>query len=160
MGLLDLKDNDAYGFLAIAPPSPLQEHARTMMKLYLDRLSRDANQLKVPLVVVIFPVEPQISDQTRKDYSLKMHSDFPPNVVTDRQPEKWVEAVGEEDGFPVFDPLDALRSVENEQPFLRNRSVSFDPVHPSISGARASGLGIAQFLEQEKLVGAVKAAQK
>jgi lysophospholipase L1-like esterase len=130
-----------------------------MMKLYLDRLSHDAKQLNVPLVVTIFPVEPQISEKTREDYSRMMHSYFPPNVVTDRQPEKWVEAVGQEDGFPVFDPLDALRSVESEHPYLRNKSVSFDPVHPSIAGARASGFAIAQFLEQQKLVGNLKASQ-
>ncbi len=160
MGILDLKDSDAFGFLAIGPPSPVQDHARAMMKLYLDRLARDADRLKVPLVVAVFPVEPQISDRTRRDYSIMMHSDFPPNVVTDRQPEKWVEAVGKADGFPVFDPLDALRSVESEHPYLRNKSVSFDPVHPSIAGARASGLAIAEFLEQERLVGDAMGAKK
>jgi lysophospholipase L1-like esterase len=159
MGILDLKDSDAFGFLAINPPSPLQEHARTMMKLYLDRLSRDANQLKVPLVVVLFPVEPQLSEQSREDYSRMMHSYFPPEVVTQNQPEGWVEAVGKEDGFPVIDVLPALRSVESEHPYLRNRSVSFDPVHPSIVGAKACGLAIAQFLEQGKLVGNPKVSQ-
>lgn len=148
--VLKLKDNEGFGFLAIDPPSPEQEQARRMMTLYLTRLARYSDAHKVPLAVVVFPVEVQLSEEARRTYSQKLHIQFGPEVEEGR-PQKWVEQAGQQNGFPVLDLLPALRSLDHDQAFLRNRSISVDPVHTSPMGHRAAGEAIAEFLRKNGL---------
>jgi lysophospholipase L1-like esterase len=148
--IVKLKDNEGFGFLAIDPPSPEQAHAREMMTLYLQRMARFAAAHNMRFAVVVFPVEPQLSDDARRIYAEKLHIDFGPEIE-DGQPQKWVEEVGKQNGFPVLDLLPALRKLDHDQAFLRNRSISVDPVHPSEAGHRASGEAIAEFLKENGL---------
>jgi lysophospholipase L1-like esterase len=150
LNLLKLKDNDGFGFLAIEPDSPAQQQARRMMTLYLTRLARFAEAHKTPLAVVVFPVEVQLSADARRTYAEKLHLEFGPEVE-EGQPQKWVEEVGRQNGFPVLDLLPALRSLGDEPAFLRNHSISVDPVHPSVAGDRAAGEAIAGFLRENGL---------
>jgi lysophospholipase L1-like esterase len=151
LNILKLKDSEGFGFLAIDPPSESQRLARRMMALYLARMARYSQAHKVPLAVVVFPVEPQLSENARRMYKEKLHIDFSPEVE-EGQPQKWVEAEGRQDGFPVLDLLPALRSLNHEDAFLRNRSISVDPVHPSAAGDRAAGEAIADFLRGKGLI--------
>jgi lysophospholipase L1-like esterase len=150
LNILKLKDNEGFGFLAIESSSPEQEHARAMMSLYLARMERYAQAHKVPLAVVLFPVEVQLSDAARRTYEEKLHVTFGPEAQQG-QPQKWVAEAGKQIGFPVLDLLPALRTLPPDQAFLRNRSISVDPVHPSEVGDRVVGEAIAEFLRQNGL---------
>jgi lysophospholipase L1-like esterase len=150
LNILKLKDNDGFGFLAIEPPSAEQQQARSMMTLYLARLAGYAEARKVPLAVVVFPVEVQLSAEARRTYAEKLHLEFGPEA-SEGLPQKWVQEVGQKDGFPVLDLLPALRSLDHDQAFLRNRSISVDPVHPSVEGNRVVGEAIAGFLRDQGL---------
>jgi lysophospholipase L1-like esterase len=151
LNILKLKDNEGFGFLAIEPDSEAQQKARRMMTLYLTRLARFAKAHNTPLAVVVFPVEVQLSPGARRTYAEKLHLDFGPEVE-EGQPQEWVQQEGRQNGFPVLDLLPALRGVSPGQAFLRNHSISVDPVHPSEEGDRAAGEAIAGFLRENKLL--------
>jgi lysophospholipase L1-like esterase len=75
-----------------------------------------------------------------------LHLYFGPEVLRG-QPQGWIEQIGATNGVPVLDLLPALRAGDNGQLFLRNQSISVDPVHPSPAGHRIAGDEIARFLK-------------
>jgi len=146
LNILHLKDNDGFGFLAIEPPSPDQDKARAGVNQYIRRIANFARAHQERLAIVVFPVEPQLSEQALKLYAQQLHLYFGPEVLSG-QPQRWVEQMGQNYGVPVLDLLPALRAGDNGQLFLRNRSISVDPVHPSPAGHRLAGDEIARFLK-------------
>ena len=146
LNVLHLKDNDGFGFLAIEPPSPAQDRARAMVNQYIGRIANFTRLNHERLAIVVFPVEPQLSERALKLYAQQLHLYFGPEVLVG-QPQRWIEQMGASYGIPVLDLLPALRAGDNGQLFLRNRSISFDPVHPSPAGHRLAGDAIDRFLK-------------
>ena len=146
LNILHLKDNDGFGFLAIEPPSQAQDRARAMVNQYIGRIANFTRLNHERLAIVVFPVEPQLSERALKLYAQQLHLYFGPEVLAG-QPQRWIEQMGASDGVPVLDLLPALRAGDNGQLFLRNRSISFDPVHPSPAGHRLAGDAIDRFLK-------------
>jgi lysophospholipase L1-like esterase len=147
-GVLKLQSNEGLGFLAIEPPSALQRQAWVATRDYLGRIARLARDRHVRLGVVLFPVEPQLSQDALRLYTERFHMRLGPEVLTG-EPQQQLNLIGRENGFPVLDLLPAFRQTDHNQLFLRNRSLSFDPVHPSSLGHRLAGEKIAAFLRSE-----------
>jgi lysophospholipase L1-like esterase len=146
LNVLHLEDNEGFGFLSIEPPSPAQDKARAGVNRYIQRMANFARSHRVPLAIVVFPVEPQLSERALKLYAQQLHLYFGPEVLRG-QPQGWIEQIGATNGVPVLDLLPALRAGDNGQLFLRNQSISVDPVHPSPAGHRIAGDEIARFLK-------------
>jgi lysophospholipase L1-like esterase len=144
--ILHLEDNDGFGFLSIEPPSPAQDQARAGVSRYIQRIANFARSHQQRLAIVVFPVEPQLSERALKLYAQQLHLYFGPEVLRG-QPQGWIEQIGATNGVPVLDLLPALRAGDNGQLFLRNQSISVDPVHPSPAGHRIAGDEIARFLK-------------
>jgi len=146
LNVLHLEDNDGFGFLSIEPPSPAQDKARAGVNRYIRRIASFVRSHQQRLAIVVFPVEPQLSERALKLYAQQLHLYFGPEVLRG-QPQGWIEQIGAANGVPVLDLLPALRAGDNGPLFLRNQSISVDPVHPSPAGHRIAGDELARFLK-------------
>jgi lysophospholipase L1-like esterase len=144
--ILHLKDNEGFGFLAIEPPSPEQDKARQGVDRYIGRIANFTRMHGQPLGVVVFPVEPQLSEQALRLYEKQLHLYLGPEALNG-QPQRWVEQIGAVYHVPVLDLLPAMRKGDDGQLFLRNKSISIDPVHPSPAGHQIAGDEIARFVK-------------
>jgi len=150
LNVLHLEDNEGFGFLSIEPPSPAQDKARAGVNRYIQRIANFARSRQQRLAIVVFPVEPQLSERALKLYAQQLHLYFGPEVLRG-QPQGWIEQIGAANGVPVLDLLPAMRAGDNGQLFLRNQSISVDPVHPSPAGHRIAGDEIAHFLKSPRV---------
>ncbi|MGA3201351.1 MAG: GDSL-type esterase/lipase family protein [Bryobacteraceae bacterium] len=146
LNILKLKDNEGFGFLALDPPSPPQDKAREGVKRYLTRIAAFTRSHHQRLGIVVFPLEPQLSERALALYARKLHLELSPDVMKG-QPQGWVEQIGVEINVPVLDLLPAMRRGDDGELFLRNRSISVDPTHPSARGHRLVGEEMARWLE-------------
>jgi lysophospholipase L1-like esterase len=146
LNILHLKDNEGFGFLAIEPPSPEQDKARQGVNRYIARIANFTRMHGQRLGIVVFPVEPQLSERALELYEQKLHLFLGPEALIG-QPQRWVEQMGADYDVPVLDLLPAMRKAYHGQLFLRNRSISVDPVHPSPAGHQIAGDEIARFVK-------------
>jgi lysophospholipase L1-like esterase len=150
LNILHLKDNEGFGFLAIEPPSPEQDKALQGVRRYIGRIARFTQIHGQRLGIVVFPVEPQLSEHTLKLYEQQLHL-YLGTEALNGQPQGWIEQIGADYNVPVLDLLPAMRTADRGQLFLRNRSISIDPVHPSPAGHEVAGDEIARFLKSPKV---------
>lgn len=146
LDILHLEDNEGFGFLSIEPRSPAQDKAREGVDRYIRRIANFAQAHKERLAIVVFPVEPQLSERALRLYAQQLHLYFRSEVLRG-QPQRWIQEIGATYGVPVLDLLPAMRAGDDGQRFLRNRSISVDPVHPSAAGHHLAGDEIARFLK-------------
>jgi lysophospholipase L1-like esterase len=146
LDILHLEDNEGFGFLSIEPRSPAQDKAREGVDQYIRRITNFARVHRQRLAIVVFPVEPQLSERALRLYAQQLHLYFGSEVLRG-QPQGWIQQIGAKYGVPVLDLLPAMRAGDDGQLFLRNRSISVDPVHPSAAGHRIAGDEIARFLK-------------
>lgn len=151
LNILKLKDNEGFGFLALDPPSPLQDKAREGVRLYLNRIAAFSKAHHMRFGIVVFPLEPQLSQRALDLYADKLHLYLSPDVMSG-QPQAWIKKMGTEMGVPVLDLLPAMRRGDNNELFLRNRSISVDPTHPSPAGHRVAGEEIARWVKDAGLL--------
>ena len=150
LNILHLKDNEGFGFLAIEPPSPEQEKAREGVDRYIRRIANFTRLHGQRLGIVIFPVEPQLSAKSLRLYEKQLHLYLGPEALNG-QPQAWIEQIGASYQVPVLDLLPAMRRGDDGNLFLRNRSITIDPVHPSPSGHQIAGDEITRFIKDPKL---------
>ena len=128
LNILHLEQNDGFGFLALEPPSPAQDKARAGVNQYIRRIANFTRTHQQRLAIVIFPVEPELSERALKLYARQLHLYFGSEVLRG-QPQGWIQQIGASSGVPVLDLLPVMRAGDNGQLFLRNQSISVDPVH-------------------------------
>lgn len=146
LNILHLEDNEGFGFLSIEPRSPAQDKAREGVDRYIRRITNFARMHQQKMAIVVFPVEPQLSERALRLYAQQLHLYFGSEVLRG-QPQGWIKQIGANYGVPVLDLLPAMRAGDDGQLFLRNRSISIDPVHPSAAGHRIAGDELARFLK-------------
>jgi|SRR5579862_852358 len=149
--ILKLKDNEGFGFLALDPPSPLQNKAREGVQRYLARIAAVTRAHHQRLGIVVFPLEPQLSERALKLYAEKLHLYLSSEVMSG-QPQRWIKEIGIEMSVPVLDLLPAMRRGDRGDLYLRNRSISVDPAHPSVAGHRLAGDEIARWVKEARLL--------
>ncbi len=147
LNIIRLEDNEGFGFLSLEPPSAAQDRARAGVNRYIQRIASFVHSRGGQVAFVVFPVEPQLSERALKLYAEQLHLYFGPEVL-DGQPQGWIQQIGAANGLPVLDLLPALRAGDNGHLFLRNQSISVDPVHPSPDGHRIAGDELARFLKK------------
>jgi lysophospholipase L1-like esterase len=111
----------------------------------LEHLVALARAQRVPIVLVVFPVEVQLDAATieryRRDYGVTV-----PAQALDAEPQRRLRAFGAAHGVPVVDLLPTLRAAGGGDLYLRTGPVRFDPVHPSPRGHRIIGEAIHRAL--------------
>jgi|HubBroStandDraft_1064217.scaffolds.fasta_scaffold43258_2 lysophospholipase L1-like esterase len=132
-GVLDLRKEHAGDFLPIEPPSPMQTRAWASTTAILDRIMKEVHEQGVQAVLVLFPLELQISTETLNFYNKSFHLNVD-SIALAGNPQRILVQYARNHGVPIIDLLPAFRDSARNDLFLRNVSISFDPVHPSVAG--------------------------
>lgn len=132
-GILDLRKEHAGDFLPIEPSSPLQACAWASTTANLDRIVKEVREQGLQAVLVLFPLELQISTETLNFYNKSFHLNVD-SIALAGNPQQILLQYAHSHGVPMIDLLPAFRDSARNDLFLRNVSISFDPVHPSVAG--------------------------
>jgi hypothetical protein len=157
LGILDINKILGYNFLALEPPSPEQAEAWSSALQFLSRIAAFCNQHHYPLVVVVFPMEMQLSPAALRLYRDRLHVRLGSEAVSG-EPQRRIEEFGAANGVTVMDLLPAFRAVGAGKLFLRNISISHDPVHPSPLGNGVAGEEIFRALRAQHLLPVTESA--
>jgi hypothetical protein len=112
----------------------------------LERIVELSRSRNYQLVFVVFPMEMQLSPEMLNLYRTKFRirvdeaADF-------GEPQRRIKEFGERAGVPVLDLLPAFRAAHGKDLFLRNKSITYDPVHLSETGHEVAAEAIAVFLQ-------------
>jgi lysophospholipase L1-like esterase len=132
-GILDLRKEHLGDFLPIEPPSPMQARAWVSTTSILDRIVTEVHEQGVQAVLVLFPTEPQISTETLNFYEKSFHLKID-SIALAGNPQKILAQYAHSHAVLMIDLLPAFRDSARNDLFLRNVSINFDPVHPSVAG--------------------------
>jgi|SRR5215469_348846 len=146
LGLLDINKIQGYNFLPLEPSSPRQEKAWESSLQLLSKIDELARRDHYRLVIVVFPMEMQLSADALRLYREQFHV----RISAEAQsgvPQKRLHEFGDERGIPVVDLLPAFRTADSGKLYLRNKVISLDPIHPSQLGNRIAADEIYRSLE-------------
>ena len=157
LGLLDINKIQGYNFLPLEPSSSRQEKAWKSSFEILSRIAELARRDHYRLLVVVFPMEMQLSAD-----ALRLYRDqFRVRLGAEAQsgePQKRILEFGNELGIQVVDLLPAFRTVDSGKLYLRNKVISLDPIHPSPLGNRIASNEIFKTLECGESTGSAHVA--
>lgn len=143
-GVLNINDLHRYDYLALEAPSEEQDRAwRTTLDM-LDRIIKLTRARGYRMGLVVFPIEVQVSpeaiDLYRRVYGITVRDD----ALSGAPQRRLVEFAAARD-VPAADLLPAFRAGQGTL-FLRNRAITYDPVHPSPQGHRLAGEAVQKFV--------------
>ncbi len=150
MGILDINKLHEYDFLALEPPSPKQEKAWDSSFKLLSKIVELSRQGHYRLVIVVFPMEMQISPSVLQLYRNRLHVRLGDEALSG-EPQRRIKEFASAQGITVVDLLRMFRTLGPSKLYLRNVAISLDPVHPSILGNRIAGEEIFRVLEAKLL---------
>ena len=133
VGILDINTIQGGNYLAVEPPSPQQNQAWDASLQMLGRIVELARREPYRLILVVFPMEMQVSANSLRLYQDKFHMRLSSDVLA-ADPQRRLQEFGSRNGVVVVDLLPAFRASDTDRLFLRNKSITFDPVHPSPLG--------------------------
>jgi hypothetical protein len=93
----------------------------------------EVHEQGVQAVLVLFPTEPQISTETLNFYEKSFHLKID-SIALAGNPQKILAQYAHSHAVLMIDLLPAFRDSARNDLFLRNVSINFDPVHPSVAG--------------------------
>ncbi len=155
VGALDVNRLYADNFLALGPPSELQRRAWASTLAVLDDLVELAERRGIPVVLVVFPMEMQLSAGARDLYRQALGVRLDDAALSD-DPQKRLVEFSRSRGVPLVDLLPAFRRHQSNGLFLRGRSISHDWAHPSPEGHDVAADEIFRALRHLGLVPAEK----
>ena len=138
IGVLDINRVHSYDFLPLKPPSAKQAKAWESSLKLLSKIVALVRERDYPLLLVVFPMEVQLSPAAIELYRRELRVSIPPEALKG-DPQRRIRAFGVEQGIPVVDLLPAFQSANHHELFLRNRAITYDPVHPSPFGHQLAG---------------------
>jgi lysophospholipase L1-like esterase len=146
LGILDINRIEGAELLTLEPPSPAQEQSWESSLHMLGEIVKTAQSQKIPLLLVLFPLEMQLSPQMLQLYRDKFRVRLGPEAVRG-DPQEKLRAFANQNGVPLLDLLPAFRENEGSTLYLRNKSTTYDPVHPSEVGNQIAAREILRFME-------------
>lgn len=144
-GVLDINRVHDYDFLALERPSERQARAWRATLGWLDRLVGLARQRGWPAAVVVFPMEVQLTPGSLALYRREFGTELGPAVLAG-EPQRRLADWGAARDVPVIDLLPAFRAAADRPLYLRNRAITFDPVHPSPLGHAVAAAALHEAL--------------
>lgn len=117
----------------------------------LEHLVALARERGLRLVLVVFPVEPQLDPAALARYRHNYGVTVPAQAL-DGEPQRRLLAFGAAHDVPVIDLMPALRAAHRNDLYLRAGPIRFDPVHPSPLGHRIVGEAIHRALVEHELL--------
>ncbi len=145
-GLLDLDDNPGYHFPALGEPGPGLEEAWTQSFRVLDALREATSACDAHLVLAVFPLEVQLSDDALARYREGIGIDVAA-TATDLDPQRRLAGYAALHGVNFLDFTPAFVGPDPATLYLRDLYVNLDPVHPSMLGHQRAGERLAEHFD-------------
>ncbi|MBM4369896.1 MAG: SGNH/GDSL hydrolase family protein [Deltaproteobacteria bacterium] len=146
-GLLDLDDNPGYHFPVLGEPGPDVELAWEGSFRVLDALRDATAACDARLVLAVFPLEVQLSEEVLSLYREGIGIDVAA-TATDLEPQRRLAAYAAAHELPFLDFTPAFQGPDPATLFLRDLYVTLDPVHPSVLGHRLAGERLAAQFDE------------
>jgi len=134
-GIFDINKVQGMNFLTMEAPSAYQEKAWESSLEMLSRIIAFCREHGYGIVVVVFPMQMQLSPAELQFYRNKYRLEIG-NEVLSGEPQRRLQTFAEASGVTLVNLLPAYRAYNPEDLYLRNRMVLADPVHPSVKGNR------------------------
>jgi hypothetical protein len=131
--ILNINEVRGPDFVALAPTSPYQEHAWESSFEMLSRISEFCRQRGYRFVLVVFPMQMQLSQVQLQFYRQRYHLELSDDAVSGAPQHKLTEFAART-GIELVDLLPAYREHESEDLYLHNEMILADPTHPSKRG--------------------------
>ena len=144
-GILDINNIRDYEYITLKQPSEKQQRVWESSLNLLSKIAMLSRERGYPLVLVVFPMEVQLSPGALDLYRRKFRVSLGPEALQG-EAQRRIRAFGATEGIPVIDLLPAFQAAADRDLFLRNRSITYDPVHPSVLGHRIAGEEIYRVL--------------
>lgn len=135
VGVLDLKDSPGYRFVVLETDPAAAARAWEASLAVLDLTVEAASACGVPLGVVVFPLEVQLSEAALASYREGIGVPLAATAL-DMAPQLVLSEWAASRGVPLIDLRPAFVKDEPGALFLRDAYVNLDPVHPSVLGHR------------------------
>jgi hypothetical protein len=142
-GVLDLND----GFLALEAPSEYQQRAWTSTFGMLTQIARFCREHGYPLVVVVFPMQMQLSAAEEDFYRYKYHIRLG-NETLSGVPQMRLKGYAAANALTLVDLRPAYLGYDSKSLYIHNQRVPSDPTHPSALGNRVAAGEILRALTQ------------
>jgi lysophospholipase L1-like esterase len=131
--LLDINVVRGLDFAALAPPSPYQDHAWESSFEMLSRIRDLCRQRGYRFVVVVFPMQMQLSAVQLQFYRQKYHLNLSDDAVSGK-PQQRLRQFAAQTGIDLVDLLPIYRIHESEGLYFHSAMIPADPTHPSARG--------------------------
>jgi hypothetical protein len=145
-GILDVNKTRGMNFVTLTPPSAYQKEAWESSFRMLTKIAAFCGERGYRLVVVVFPLEMQLSAEELQFYREKYHLHLGPDALSGI-PQQRLRDFASRSGIVLVDLLPAYRALNPEDLYLRNAMVRADPYHPSIKGNQVAAEEIFRALK-------------
>ena len=146
-GALDMNDR----FLALEAPSEYQRRAWTSTFEMLTRIARFCMEHGYRLVVVVFPMQMQLSAAEEDFYRYKYHMRLG-NETLSGSPQQRLQQYAAANALPLVDLRPAYLRYDSKSLYIHNQRVPSDPTHPSVLGNEVAAAEILRALQQAGMV--------
>ena len=133
LGVLDMNKLQGSNFAALAPPSAYQAEAWESTLGMLSRIAAFCWEHGYRLVVVVFPMQMQMSPAELKFYREKYRLQLGDGALTG-EPQRRLREFAAATCMSLLDLLPVYRTYNSQDLYLRNNMIRSDPNHPSVKG--------------------------
>jgi len=133
LGAIDMNKVQGSNYVALAPPSRYQAEAWQSSEAMLSRIVAFCREHGYRLVVVVFPMQMQISPAELQFYREKYHLQLGDGALSG-EPQQRLRQYAAMAGITLVDALPAFRKYDARELFLSNKMIPSDPTHPSAKG--------------------------
>jgi lysophospholipase L1-like esterase len=145
--ILDINEVRGLNFVTLAPPSEYQNRAWESSLGMLSQVIAVCREHGYRIVVVIFPMQMQLSPVDLQFYRDKYHLHLGDETLSGR-PQQQLREFMAAAGVTVVDLLPIYRAHLSEELYLRSSMIPADPSHPSVRGNQIAADEIFRVLKQ------------
>jgi lysophospholipase L1-like esterase len=145
--ILDINEVRGLNFVTLTPPSEYQNRAWRSSLEMLSQILAFCREHGYRTVVVIFPMQMQLSPMQLQFYRDKYHLRLGDETLSGEPQQRLREFIAAE-GVAVVDLLPTYRTHSPEELYLRNSMIPADPSHPSVKGHQIAADEIFRALKQ------------
>lgn len=147
-GVLDFNREHWYDVDILTGGFDRHQEAWSSSREALSNIIALARDRKAAVLFAVFPMEVQLDQSSLEWYRGELRMAVTAEALRG-EPQHALVRFGESVGVPVLDLLPAFRAAGQTGLFLRGRTMSADPVHPSALGHRIAGHALFRLLREE-----------
>ena len=148
-GALDINKVQGSNLVALSPPSAYQTQAWASSLEMLSRIVAFCREHGYRLVVVVFPMQMQMSAAELQFYRKKYHLQLGDGTLSG-DPQRRLQEFAAAKGVTLVDLLPVYRVYDSEDLYLRNKMIPSDPTHPSVKGNQIAADEIFRVLKRSE----------